>query len=54
MKKKQPKKLTLQRETLERLGDRTLEQFVVGGSDSVPECCCSKASGCGATVAGTG
>lgn len=53
MKRKPLKKLSLQKETLERLGDQTLEQFVVGGSDSVPECCCSKPSGC-LTETGTG
>jgi hypothetical protein len=54
MAKKQVKKLTLQKETLERLDDRALGQLGARGalyrlvpSDSVPECCCSKASGCG-------
>ncbi|HEX9942936.1 MAG TPA: class I lanthipeptide [Thermoanaerobaculia bacterium] len=53
MKKKRFKKLTLRKETLERLDDWTLEKFVVGGSDSVPQCCCSKDSGC-LTTAETG
>ncbi len=42
--KKNLKKLTLSRETLERLDERTLARFGVHGlgeapSDSVPQCC---------------
>ena len=55
MAKKRVKKLTLRKETLERLDDRALGQLGAGvagyrlaPSDSVPECCCSKDSGCGA------
>lgn len=44
MKKKEVKKLTLSKETLERLDDQTLARFGVRGlgaapSDSLPECC---------------
>lgn len=53
MVKKQVKKLRLQKETLEHLDDWALGPLGARGaayqpvlSDSVPECCCSKASGC--------
>jgi hypothetical protein len=44
MKKRDVKKLTLNKETLERLDDQTLTRFGVRGlgespSDSVPQCC---------------
>jgi hypothetical protein len=44
MKKKEVRKLTLTKETLERLDDQTLVRFGVRGqaellSDSVPQCC---------------
>jgi hypothetical protein len=44
MKKKEARKLTLSKETLERLDDQTLVRFGVRGlgeapSDSVPQCC---------------